>query len=93
MNSSTYMPGDLVMIKQDTWITIKNTWNLTLTSKSHKGIFLGEYDRHSCPKGRDDEYFAHPYPVRVMIDGDKEIIVNLSKINYYTKRRSYEKVN
>ncbi len=93
MYSSTYMPGDLVTIKQGAWITIKNTWQLTLTPKSYKGIFLGQYDRHSCPNGTQVSLPVYPYPVRIMIDGDKEIIVDLSKINYYTKRRSYEKVN
>ena len=92
MNSNTYMPGDLVTIKQDAWITEKSTWTLKLTRKSYKGIFLGSY-KSECPESLTDCYFAHPCPVRVMIDGNKEIIVDLSKINYYTKRRSYEKVN
>ncbi len=92
MHSSTYMPGDLVTVKQGSWITDKDTWALKLTTKPYKGIFLGKFES-DCTETTTDCYFAHPYPARIMVDGNREIIVDLSKINYYTKRRNYEKVN
>ena len=76
MHSSTYMPGDLVTVKQGSWITDKDTWALKLTTKPYKGIFLGKFES-DCTETTTD----------------REIIVDLSKINYYTKRRNYEKVN
>jgi hypothetical protein len=91
MYNKTFLPGDLVRVKQDAWITDKTSWTLRLTQKSLNGIYLGklEQENESCA----DWCFVHPFPVRIAIHGDNEIIVDLSKINYYTKRRNYEKVN
>ena len=91
MCSETFMPGDLVRVKQDAWITDRTTWTLQLTKKSCNGIYLGKLEQ------KNESYaeccFVHPSPVRIAIHGEKEIIVDLSMINYYNKRRNYEKVN
>ena len=87
MNSSTYMPGDLVMIRQNAWITNIVTWTLEISKKPLRGIFLGRLSEKNL------SYHDFPSPCKIAIDGGKIVVVDLSKINYYTKRRSYEKVN
>jgi len=87
MSSKTYLPGDLVMIKQDSWFTNVKTWTLALTKKSLRGIFLGSLTEEN------KSFHDFLNPCRVMINGDEEIIVEISKINYFKKRRNYEKVN
>jgi hypothetical protein len=87
MNNSTFMPGDLVMIRQDAWFTDVNSWTLSLTKKSLKGIFLGTL------KEENKSYHEFVNPCKIAIDGDKIIVVDINKINYFNKRRSYEKVN
>ncbi len=87
MCSSTFMPGDLVFVKQSSWFTNINTWTLSLTTKCLKGIFLGALEQEN------KSFHEYPNPVRIMINGYDEIVVDLSKINYYKKRRNYEKVN
>lgn len=81
------MPGDLVMIKQDSWFTDTQSWTLSLSKKSLRGIFLGFL------KEENRSFHDFVSPCRIMINGSQEIVVEISKINYYTKRRSYEKVN
>lgn len=87
MSSNTFMPGDLVMIKQDSWFTNTRTWTLSLSKKSLKGIFLGAL------KEENKSFHDFLSPCRIMINGDEEIIVEISKINYFKKRRNYEKIN
>jgi|11BtaG_2_1085332.scaffolds.fasta_scaffold00420_19 hypothetical protein len=87
MYNSTIIPGDLVSIKQSSWYTNVNTWTLELTKKCLRGVFLGRL------KEENKSFHDYPNPVRVVINGCEEIVVDLSKINYYNKRRSYEKIN
>jgi len=87
MNNSTFMPGDLIMVKQDSWITDVKSWTLSIAKKSLKGIFLGMLIEEN------KSYHDFPSPCKIAIDGDKIIVVDLSKISYFKKRRNYEKVN
>ena len=89
MHSKTYLfiPGDLVVIRQNAWFTKVSNWTLSLAQKPLRGIFLG--------KLKEDSSKLHDFinPCRIVINGNEEVVVELSKINYYSKRRSYEKVN
>ena len=87
MNNDTYIPGDLVMIKQNAWFTDCQSWTLSITKKSLKGIFLGAL------KEENKSYHDFVNPCRIAVDGDKIIVVDIKKITYYSKRRNYEKVN
>ena len=87
MSSNTYMPGDLVIIKQSAWITNVVTWTLETAKKPLKGIFLGRLSEENL------SYHDFAYPCRIAVDGDRIVVADLSKINYFSKRRKYEKVN
>ena len=87
MNRKTFMPGDLVMIKQSAWITNIITWTLETTKKPLRGIFLGRLSEENL------SYHDFVCPCKIAIEGDKIVVVDLSKINYFKKRRNYEKVN
>ena len=87
MSSNTYMPGDLVIIKQSAWITNVVTWTLETAKKPLKGIFLGRLSEENL------SYHDFVCPCRIAVDGNRIVVVDLSKINYFSKRRKYEKVN
>lgn len=87
MCSSTYIPGDLVVIRQNAWITNVVTWTLETAKKPLRGIFLGRLSEENL------SYHDFPSPCKIALDGGKIVVVDLSKINYFKKRRNYEKVN
>tara|TARA_R110002153_G_scaffold54747_1_gene152312 strand:+ start:595 stop:879 length:285 start_codon:yes stop_codon:yes gene_type:complete len=89
-NSHTFVPGDLVMIKQGTRAARRSpTLLYILLDKLVKGVFLGK-----VPK-EEEFYYDIMYlsqPCRIAI-GEEVLIIDAKNINHYSKRRTNEKVN